>query len=84
MSNSGTARSDTDIATDVASLLGVWDAGTEQNQGAALGPDMAGPGLQSGPNMGASEGNGTVRAASSELWPLPAASSIIKVTIEPM
>jgi hypothetical protein len=84
VSSGGTARSDSDIATDVASLLGAWDAGTEQNQGAALGPDMAGPGLQSGPNMGASEGNGTVRAASSELWPLPAASSLVKVTIEPM
>ena len=84
LDGSGAARSDTDIANDVGAQLAAWDAGTEQNQGSALGPDMAGPGLQSGPNMGASEGDGTVRASSSDLWPLPAASSVVKVTIEPM
>lgn len=84
LTSTGSPRSDADITADVAELLAVFDAGTEQNQAGAAGPDMAGPGLQAGPNTGASEGNGTVRKVDVDLWPLPAASRLLRVTLEPM
>jgi hypothetical protein len=55
----GMPRSNDDIANDVAQLLAAFDAGTEANQAAALGPDMA-P-YQEAPNTGAAEGAGVVR-----------------------
>lgn len=84
MDSSGAARSDADIATDIAALLAAYDAGTELNQASASGPDMAGPGLQAGPNTGAAEGDGLVRDLSTSIWPFPAADQVVQVTIEPM
>jgi hypothetical protein len=78
---SGNPRSDTDIAADIAMNLAAYESGTEANQGSALGPDMA-P-YQSAPNTGATEGSGKVRPIDG-VWPFPAVSQIIKVTLSPM
>lgn len=76
----GTPRSDTDIATDVAAALAVWDAGTEQNQSGAGGADQAPRGM---PNTGEAEGDGTVRALPDGVWTYPSTSESIRVTIRP-
>jgi hypothetical protein len=44
---------------------------------------MAGPGLQSAPNTGRAEGDGSVRLASGGLWPFPAIGDLVRVTISP-
>ena len=75
---SGNARSDAEIASDVDKMLAAYDAGTEANQGGALGPDMAPH--QAGPNMGMPEGDGTVRPVS-DAWFYPAASNLVRVTL---
>jgi hypothetical protein len=80
----GVPRSDADIATDVAAMLAAYEAGTEENQAGAAGPDMAGPGLQLAGNTGASEGDGTVRALASPVWGYPSPSSVVRVTVAPV
>ena len=79
---SGNVRSNSDIAADIAAHLFAWDAGTEENQSGAAGPDQAGH--QSAPNTGASEGNGTVRMENDPVWPFPVPDSLVKVTITAM
>jgi hypothetical protein len=84
----GTPRSDTAIATDVAALLAAYDAGTEANQAGAAGPSMAGTTLagiplQAAVNTGAADGNGLVRLLVSPVWTYPTVKSVIKVTITP-
>ncbi len=61
--------------------LAAYEAGTEANQGSALGPDMA-P-YQAAPNTGANEGSGQVRPIDG-VWPFPAVSQLIKVTLSSM
>ncbi len=78
----GAARPDADIAKDIAAMLAAYDAGTEQNQGGALGPDMA---TNSGgtPNVGAADGNGLVRPAMPGVWAYPMPNRTVIVTVEP-
>jgi hypothetical protein len=83
VTETGEVRSNGEIAAEIADLLVAWDAGTEQNQASALGPDMAGPGLQPAPNTGRAEGDTTVRLATSGLWPFPAIGDLVRVTITP-
>ena len=78
--SSGDARSDADIASDVATLLTAYDAGTEANQAGGGGPDMA-P-LQAGPNTGASEGGGVVREVD-DVWAYPQITSLLRVVVTP-
>jgi hypothetical protein len=66
------------INADLAAALGAWDAGTEANQAAALGPDQA-P-RQAAPDTGSPEGNGLVRAVD-QVWAFPKSSDLIRVTI---
>lgn len=81
LDDAGAARSDEDIATDIAAALAAWDAGTENNQGGALGSDMPPAGA---PNTGASEGSGVVRDAEDDpVWPVPEPSNIIRVMVGP-
>ncbi len=81
--STGAVRSDADIATDVAAMLGAWDAGSEQNQASALGADQA-P-AQSAPNTGAAEGDGTVRNADgAPVWSYPPVGDVVRVTITPL
>ena len=84
--------SETEIEDAILAALNVYDAGTEQNQAAARGRDMAGPGLQSGPNVGENEGNGNVRivtpgangALNNEpVWEYPRLDQMIRVTVSP-
>ena len=84
----GAPRSDAAIATDVAALLGAYDAGTEANQAGAAGPSMAGTTLlniplQAAVNTGAPDGNGLVRLQTSPVWTYPRVNSVIKVTVTP-
>ena len=82
LDENGDRRSEADIAADIAAELIAWDAGTEQNQAGAAGPDQA-P-RQSGPDTGASEGDATVRAAAGDIWRLADVNDIIRVTLTPM
>jgi hypothetical protein len=66
------------INADIAAALTAWDAGTEANQAAALGPDQA-P-RQAAPNTGPSEGDGLVRAVD-QVWAFPATRDVLRVTI---
>jgi hypothetical protein len=77
----GTPRSDGQIAFDIAMYLQAWDAGTEANQAAAAGRDQA-P-YQSAPNVGASQGDGTVRRFADPVWIYPAPTESFRVTIHP-
>ena len=81
-----------EIEDAILASLQVYDAGTEQNQAGATGRDMAGPGLQAGPNTGANEGNGLVRivtpgvngALTNEpVWEYPRLDQMIRVTVSP-
>jgi hypothetical protein len=74
----GDPRPLADINADLAAALGAWDAGTEANQAAALGPDQA-P-RQAGPNTGPAEGDGTVRAVD-QVWAFPPVGDVIRVTV---
>jgi hypothetical protein len=77
----GVERTDEDIAADIAAALSAWDAGTENNQGGALGSNMAPLGM---PNTGAGEGSGVVRDAEDDtVWPVPAPANIVRVTVGP-
>ena len=83
MNMDGTARSNEEIADDIASQRLAWDAGTERNQAGAGGPDQA-P-RQAGPNTGADEGPGTVRLIGDEaVWDYPTVEEVLKVTIHPV
>lgn len=88
--DAGELLSAEDIETAILAALNVYDAGTEQNQAAARGRDMA-P-LQAGPNTGANEGNGNVRivtpgsngALNNEpVWEYPRLDQMIRVTVSP-
>lgn len=88
----GNLLTDGEIEDAILASLQVYDAGTEQNQAGATGRDMAGPGLQAGPNTGASEGNGLVRivtpgangALTNEpVWEYPQLGQLIRVTVTP-
>ncbi|MCR9159373.1 MAG: spondin domain-containing protein [bacterium] len=81
-----------EIETAILASLNVYDAGTEQNQAAARGRDMAGPGLQSGPNTGEDEGSGNVRIvtpgangslSNEPVWEYPRLDQMIRVTVSP-
>ncbi len=86
-----TPLSDEDLATAIADALGIYDAGTEQNQAAARGRDMA-P-IQAGPDTGANEGSGNVRIvtpgasgslANEPVWEYPRLDQMIRVTVSPV
>jgi hypothetical protein len=78
----GAPRSDGEIASDIGLMLRAWDAGTEANQASAAGRDQA-P-YQSGPNVGATEGNGKIRLAEGDpVWVYPMLEESIRVTIHP-
>ncbi|MEL6185814.1 MAG: spondin domain-containing protein [Myxococcota bacterium] len=81
LAQDGTARTDAEIATDIAAALAIWDAGTEQNQSGAGGADQA-P-RQAGPNTGEAEGDGNVRAVPDGVWTYPTPSESVRVTIRP-
>ncbi|MEJ7731205.1 MAG: spondin domain-containing protein [Polyangiaceae bacterium] len=74
----GDPRPLADINADLAAALGAWDAGTEANQAAALGPDQA-P-RQAAPNSGPAEGDGTVRAVD-QVWAFPPVADVMRVTV---
>ncbi|MFT5429500.1 MAG: hypothetical protein ACI9OJ_000171 [Myxococcota bacterium] len=82
LNEDGSARTDAEIATDIEAALTTFDAGTEANQGGAQGPDMAPH--QAGPNTGASEGDGTVRAWNDPVWWYPSLDTLLRVTISPV
>jgi hypothetical protein len=74
----GDPRPLADINADLAAALGAYDAGTEANQAAALGPDQA-P-RQAAPNSGPAEGDGTVRAVD-QVWAFPPVTDVMRVTV---
>lgn len=78
----GHRRSESDLAAEIAKTPLAWDAGTEQNQAGAAGPDQA-P-RQARPNTGADEGNGTVRLVeNAPVWDYPTAEEVVRITITP-
>lgn len=88
----GDLLTEEEIAAAILASLQVYDGGTEQNQAGATGRDMAGPGLQAGPNTGADEGNGLVRIVTSgangalsnePVWEYPRIDQLIRVTVSP-
>lgn len=81
LDEAGAARSDLDIATDIAASLVAWDSGTEQNQAGAAGSDQAPQ--QAGPDTGEAEGNGLVRLLPDGVWSYPAVNEIVRVTVRP-
>ncbi|MEM7133660.1 MAG: spondin domain-containing protein [Chloroflexota bacterium] len=82
LDENGVRRNEADIATDIASDLIAWDAGTERNQAGAAGPDQA-P-RQAAANTGADEGSGNVTLISSDsVWDYPNISDLLRVTITP-
>ncbi|MEM7262865.1 MAG: spondin domain-containing protein, partial [Planctomycetota bacterium] len=78
----GTPRNATEIQAEAREELIAWDAGTEQNQSGAAGPDQAPQ--QSGPNTGADEGNGYVRLLDDPVWAYPVVADVVRVTVEPI
>jgi hypothetical protein len=74
----GNPRNALDIAADLQSVI-AWNAGTEANQAGAAGRDQAPQ--QAGPNTGAAEGAGTVRALADPVWTHPPVEDLLKVTI---
>lgn len=76
----GAPRPDAALAED-ARALRAWDAGTEANQAGAAGADQV-P-LQRGLDVGAGEGDGTVRAEADPVWGYPAAEELVRVTVTP-
>jgi hypothetical protein len=79
--SNGDRRSEQDIAGDIATLLGAWDAGTEANQSGAGGRDQA-P-RQAAADTGAGEGSGLVRAIDDPVWSYPAVGDVVVVTVRP-
>jgi hypothetical protein len=88
LDTNGDPRAVADINSDLSSGVAAWDAGTEANQAGAAGADMAVPPFLNKPygqtsgNTGASEGDGTIRAASSGVWFYPSVSSIVSVSLD--
>ncbi len=80
VTTAGAARSDADIAADVSALLRAYESGTEANEAGATGPFMAPH--QPGANMGASEGDATVRPVNDQ-WGYPEISQLVRVTVTP-
>lgn len=87
----GNLLTETEIEEAILASLQVYDAGTEQNQAAARGADMA-PLQGKVTNVGANEGNGNVRivtpgangALSNEpVWEYPRLDQMIRVTVSP-
>jgi hypothetical protein len=79
LDETGAARSEADIASDIAQSLAAWDAGTELNQAGAAGPDQA-P-RQAAPDTGAAEGMGLIRTLASPVWAYPNVSDVIRATL---
>lgn len=67
------------LTVDVTRSLQLWDAGTEVNEEAGLGPNQA-P-RQPGPNTGPAE-NGVVRLVK-DRFTYPAVNEVLRVTIKP-
>lgn len=82
LDEAGEPRSNSLIAKDIKLALAAFDAGTEANQGGAMGPDMAPQ--QLGANTGSSEGNGLVRVAWDPVWQLPPVRDLVRVRIQPV
>lgn len=82
LNDQGQPRPDAELNEELAQALGAWDAGTEQNQSGAAGPDQA-P-RQSAFNTGASEGDGELREYDNPVWRLPDLDDMLRVTIEPI
>lgn len=81
----GSPRSDAAIASDVAALFYAWDTGTEANQAGGGGRDNV-P-LQNNEmltDVGASEGDGTVRAEPDPTYGFPSPAELVRVTIAPV
>jgi len=69
------------FAADIAANFIAWDAGTEQNQAGAAGPDQAT--RQAGPNTGADEGSGNVTLLNDPVWSHLNSASLLRVTLIP-
>jgi hypothetical protein len=67
------------ITADLTSQLQLWDAGTEKNEEAGLGPNQA-P-RQAGPNTGPAE-HGLVRLVQ-DRFTYPKTGDVVRVTIQP-
>jgi hypothetical protein len=81
LDGTGAVRPLAAINADLGMLVSAWDAGTEQNQPGALGPDQA-P-RQAAQNTGAPEGNGLVRQVSA-MWGVPAVRHLVRVHVKPL
>jgi hypothetical protein len=81
LDEAGNPRAASAITAEIMQALAAWDAGTEANQGGALGPDMAPH--QPAPNTGKSEGSGKTRSVDG-VWPFPQTNQLLKVTLTPM
>ncbi len=77
----GNPRADMAIASDLASALAAFDAGTEGNQIGAAGADQALK--QSMPNVGPAEGSATVRLYDDPVWSYPSLDALVRVTVAP-
>lgn len=82
LDEAGKPRSNSLIAKDIKLALQAFDAGTETNQGGAMGPDMAPQ--QLGANTGSAEGNGLVRVAFDPVWQFPPVRELVRVKIRPV
>lgn len=82
LDESGRPRPEADIARDVDAVLLAWDGGTEANQSGAFGHDMS-P-WQEDLDVGADEGDGTVRREPDPVWSYPAPEELVRVTISPL
>jgi hypothetical protein len=70
---------DTPVSGDVTSQVVLYDAGTEEDTGPGVGPDQA-P-VQAAPNTGPGDNDSTIRVPGG--FTIPAAASVIRVTITP-
>ena len=70
----------TPLTGDVTVQTLLWDAGTEENQVAGVGPDQA-P-RQAGPDTGFADANDTVRIADTTDGRIPSEDQYVRVTIE--
>ncbi|RZO57153.1 MAG: hypothetical protein EVA89_22890 [Sandaracinaceae bacterium] len=81
----GAPRSSAAIASDVQARLFAWDTGTEANQAGGGGRDNVPLQNNEGlTDVGASEGDGTVRAQPDPTFHYPAPSELVRVTLTPM
>lgn len=67
------------ITGDVTAQVGLWDAGTEENQEPGTGADQVQ--RQAAPNTGTADADNTVRSAPDDFSNLPAVADVIEVTI---